>query len=83
MYFVPKQMGVRLTLVEKFEGIKIGVRNNPEQKLLDMGDIAWDVSSYEDHQPMSETHVLLKFLDALPHEYDTQREKQEDHVGPL
>ena len=72
--FRPKTNRERLALMEKFDGVKIGVRDNPEQKLLKMGDISGDPNSVVNHphDRLSEDNIVLKYVNALPSEYDIQ-----------
>lgn len=81
--FSPETNGARLALLEKFDGVKLGVRDNPEQKLLEMEDTARDLNSFKTHQSLSEDHILIKFLHALTPEYNTQKQLPEDREGPL
>lgn len=59
-----------MALLETFDGVKIGVHDAPEQELLEMEDISRDLSQFESRERQSEDHVLLKCVNALPHEYD-------------
>ncbi|CAM9924134.1 unnamed protein product, partial [Sphacelaria rigidula] len=81
--FRPKTNGTRTALLEKFDGVKIGVRYDPEQKLLEMEELARNLNSFEEHERLSGNHILLKFLNALPFEYHIQKQLLEDREGPL
>ena len=83
--FRPKTNGARLALMEKFENVKISVRDDPEQKLLEMEDIARDLNSFtiHSHDRLSEDIILLRFVNALPSEYEIQIQLIEDMEGPL
>ena len=83
--FRSKANGARLPLMDKFVGAKIGVRDGPGQKLFGMEDIARDINSFVNHphDRLSEDDILLKFVNALPSEYDNQVQLLEDKEGPL
>lgn len=57
--FRPKTNGARLAFLEKSNGVEIGFRDNPEQRLLDMDDVARDLNSCGDYQFTSENPTLL------------------------
>ena len=83
--FRPKTNGARLALMEKFENVKISVRDDPEQKLLEMEDIARDLNSFtiHSHDRLSEDTILLRFVNALPSEYEIQIRLIADKEEPL
>ncbi|CAM9583550.1 unnamed protein product, partial [Sphacelaria rigidula] len=81
--FRPKTNGAETRFVGKCDGVKIGVRDDPEQKLLEMEELARNLNSYEEHERLSENHILLKFLNALPFEYHIQKQLLEDREGSL
>ncbi|CAN0014730.1 unnamed protein product, partial [Sphacelaria rigidula] len=81
--FRPKTNEARTALLETFDGVKIGVRDDPEQKLLEMEKLARNLNSYEEHERLSENRIILKFLNALPFEYHIQKQLLEDREGPL
>lgn len=86
MFLDPKRMGARLASLEKIEGVRRGVRDDAEQKLLDMEDIARDLNSFENyqHQRLSRDNILLFpiFVNALPPEYNVQKQLLEDREDP-
>ena len=58
---------------------------DPEQKLLEMEDIARDLNSFTNHPQdrLSEETVLLRSVNTLPSEYEIQIQLIEDKKGPL
>ena len=80
--FRPEQMAI-MALLETLDGVKIGARDDLEQKLLEMEDIVQGLSSSGNHQPRSEDYTLLKFVDALLHEYNIQKQLLEDRDRQL
>ena len=46
---IAASLGARLVLMENFDSVKISVRDDPEQKLLEMEDIARDLNSFINH----------------------------------
>ena len=63
-----------MALLETLDGVKIGARDDLEQKLLEMEDIVQGLGSSGNHQPRSEDYTLLKFVDALLQEYNIQKQ---------
>lgn len=57
------------------------VRDNPDQKLLQMEDLARDLHLCEGDLILSEDHILLKFVNALLHEYNIRKRLLEDRDG--
>ena len=57
-------------MMDQFDSVKISVRDDPEQKLLEMEDIARDLNSFtiHPHDRLSEDAMLLRFVNALPSE---------------
>ena len=71
--FRPKTNGTKLALMQKFDAVRINVQDDPEQKLIEMEDIARDLNAIGNRERLSsEDDVLLKFVNLLPHEYHVQ-----------
>ena len=77
-----KTQGASLALLHKLDSVRIGTNDYPTLKLLEMEDIARSLcSSHSQWQHLTESLVVGKIVNALPREYDIQKqmlEKRED-----
>ena len=70
-----KAQGASLTLLYKLDTVRIGTNDEPTLKLLEMEDNARSLrSSHSQWQHLTESHVIGKFVNALPREYDIQKQ---------
>ena len=59
--------------------MRIGTNDDPTLKLLEMEDIARSLrSSHSQWQHLTESCVIGKFVNALPREYDIQKQMLEE-----
>ncbi|CAM9566006.1 unnamed protein product, partial [Ascophyllum nodosum] len=81
-----KTQGASLALLQKLDSVRIGTNDDPTLKLLEMEDIARSLrSSHSQWQHLTESYVIGKFVNALPREYDIQKqmlEEREDGFSP-
>ena len=64
---------------QKLESVGIGTNDDPTLKLLEMEDIARSLrSSHSQWQHLTESYVIGKFVNALPREYDIQKQMLEE-----
>ena len=74
-----KTQGASLALLQKLDSIRIGTNDDPTPKLLEMEDIARSLrSSHSQWQPLTESYVIGKLVNARPREYDIQKEMLEE-----
>ena len=77
-----KTQGASLALLQKLDSVRIGTHDDPTLKVLEIEDIARSLrSSHSQWQHLTESYVIGKFVNALPREYDIQKqmlEKRED-----
>lgn len=57
--------------------MKIGVRDNPFQKLIEMEEVPRMFRSYDDHINLMGVQTLLKFVHSFPVEYNFQKQTLE------
>ncbi|CAM9303107.1 unnamed protein product, partial [Sphacelaria rigidula] len=69
-FYSSKTNAARLALLEKYDHVKIGVRDNPIQKLIEMEEVAKELQSHDSNIVLTEAQTLLKFVNALPCEYN-------------
>ena len=70
-----KTHGASLALLQKLDSVRIGTNGDPTLKLLEMEDIARSLrSSHSQWQHLTESYVIGKFVNALPREYDIQKQ---------
>ncbi|CAM9932458.1 unnamed protein product, partial [Sphacelaria rigidula] len=69
-FYSPKTNGARLALLERYDHVKIGVRDDPVQKLIEMEEVARELQSHDTNIILTEAQTLLKFVNALPREYN-------------
>ena len=73
-----KTRGASLALVKKLDSVRIGTNDDPTLKLLEMEDIARSLrSSHSQWQHLTKSYVNEKFVNALPREYDIQKQMLE------
>ena len=71
--------GASLTLLQKLDSVRIGTNDDPTLKLLEMEDIARSLrSSHSQWQHLTESYAIGKFVNALPREYDIQKQMLEE-----
>ena len=74
-----KTQGASLALLQKLDSVRIGTNDDPTLKLLEMEDIARSLrSSHSQWQHFTESYVIGKFVNALPREYDIQKQMLEE-----
>ena len=74
-----KTQGASLVLLQKLDSVRIGTNDDPTPKLLEMEDIARSLrSSHSQWQHLTESYVIGKFVNALPREYDIQKQMLEE-----
>ena len=74
-----KTQGASLALLQKLDSVRIGTNDVPTLKLLEMEDIARSLrSSHPQWQHLTESYVIGKFVNALPREYDIQKQMLEE-----
>ena len=62
-------------MLHKLDSVQIGTSDDPTLKLLEMKDIARYLrSSHSQWQYLTESYVIGKFVNALPREYDIQKQ---------
>ena len=67
-----------LALLHKLDSVQIGTNDDPTLKLLEIEGIARPLrSSHSQWQHLTESRVIAKFINALPREYDIQKEMLE------
>ena len=80
-----KTQAASLDSLYKLDSVQIGTNDNPTLKFLEMEDIARSLrSSHSQWQHLTESYVIGKFVNALPREYDIQKqmlEEREDGVS--
>ena len=77
-----KTQGASLALLHKLDSVLIGTNDDPTLKLLEMEDIARSLrSSHSQWQHLTESYVIGKFVNALPREYDIQKQMLEERKG--
>ena len=70
-----KTQGASLTLIYKLDRVRIGTNDDPTLKLLEMEDNARSLrSSPSQWQHLTQSYVRGKFVNALPREYDIQKQ---------
>ena len=68
-----------LNLLHKLDSVRIGTNDDPTLKSLEMEDIARSLrSSQSQWQHLTEAYVIGKFVNALPREYDIQKQMLEE-----
>ena len=73
-----KTQRTSLDLLLKLDSVRIGTNDDPTLKLLEIEDIARLLrSSHSQWQHLTESRVIAKFVNALPREYDIQKEMLE------
>ena len=80
--FRPKTNGARLALMQKYDSIRISLHDDPDQKRIEMEDIARDLNSIGNRIRLSEDGIPLKFVNLLPHEYHVQLQMLEERAAP-
>ena len=78
-FYNPKTSGAKLALIEKYDNVKISVRDDPVQKLIKMEGVARQLRAYDTDINLTGSHTLLKFVNALPPENNHQRQSMEEH----
>ena len=74
-----KTQGASLALLQKLDSVRIGTNDDPTLKLLEMENIARSLrSSHSQWQHLTESYVIGKFVNALPREYDIQKQMLEE-----
>ena len=74
-----KTQGASLALLQKLDSVRIGTNDDPTLKLLEMEDIARSFrSSHSQWQHLTESYAIGKFVNALPREYDIQKQMLEE-----
>ena len=74
--------GALLALIQKLGSVRVRTNDDPTLKLLEMEDIACSLrASHSQWQHLIESYVIGKFVNALPHKYDTQKQmlKEREH----
>ncbi|CAM9911167.1 unnamed protein product, partial [Sphacelaria rigidula] len=66
----PKTNGARLALLEKYDHVKIGGRDDPVQNLIEMEEVARELQPHDTNIILTEAQTPLKFVNALPCEYN-------------
>ena len=70
-----KTEGASLTLLYKLDRVQIGTNDDPTLKLLEKEDNARSYhSSHSQWQHLTESYVIGKLVNALPREYDIQKQ---------
>ena len=70
-----KTQGASLTLLCKLDSVRVGTNDEPNLKLLEMENIARSLcSSQSQWQHLTESYVIGKIVNALPREYDIQKQ---------
>ena len=70
-----KAQEASLTLLYKLDSVRIGTNDDPTLKLLEMDDNARSLrSSHSQGQHLTQSYVIGKFVNALPREYDIQKQ---------
>ena len=59
----PKTKGTKLALLDQYHHVNISMRKDPAQRLIEMEEESYDTSIN-----LTETQILLKFLNAFPPE---------------
>ena len=73
-----KTQRISLALLHKLDSVRIGTNDDPTLNLLEIEDIARLLrSSHSQWQHLTESRVIAKFVNALPREYDIQKEMLE------
>ena len=71
--------GASLALLQKLDSVRIGINDDSTLKLFEMKDIARSLrSSHSQWQHLTESYVIGKFVNALPREYDIQKQMLEE-----
>ena len=74
-----KTQRASLALLQKLDSVRIGTNDDPTLKLLEIEDIACSLrSSHSQWQHLTESHVIGTFVNALPREYDIQKQMLEE-----
>ena len=68
-----------MALIERYDNVKISVRDDPVQKLIEMEEVARQLRAYDTDINLTGSHTLLKFVNALPPQYNHQRQSMEEH----
>ena len=74
-----KTQGASLALLQKLDSVRIGTNDDLTLKLLEIEDIARSLrSSHSQWQHLTESYGIGKFVNALPREYDIQKQMLEE-----
>ena len=74
-----ESQGASLALLRKLDSVRSGINDDSTPKLLEMEDIARSLrSSHSQWQHLIESYVIGKFVNALPREYDKQKQMLEE-----
>ena len=74
-----KTQGASLALLHKLDSVEIGTNDDSTLKMVKMEDIALSLrSSHSQWQHLAESYVIGKFINALPREYDIQKQMLEE-----
>ena len=74
-----KTQAASLDSLHKLDSVRIGTNDDPTLKFLEMEDIARSLrSSHSQWQHLTESYVIGKFVNALPREYDIQKQMLEE-----
>ena len=74
-----KTEGASLALLHNLDSVRIETNDEPTLKLLEMEDIARSLrSSHSQWQHLAESYVIRKAVNALPREYDIQKQMLEE-----
>ena len=79
-----KTQGASLALLYQLDSVRIGTSDDSNLKLLEMEDITRSLcSSHSQWQHLTESYVIGKFVNALPREYDIQKQMLEEREDGL
>ncbi|CAM9297568.1 unnamed protein product, partial [Sphacelaria rigidula] len=78
----PKTQGARLALLSKIDNVTVAVDKDPIVQLVELESTARRLRCYEEFKHLNDSLILSKFLNALPPEYEIQRQMLEGVKGP-